>query len=48
MKVSNVGLTDLLKELSFTVKWERTIPEFDAKWMPWRSPNGPVKSLFAS
>ena len=34
----NVGLMDLLKELSFTVKWERTIPEFDGKWLPWRSP----------
>ena len=42
MKVSNVRLTDLLKELSFMVKCERMIPEFDAKWMPWRSPNGPI------
>ena len=24
---------DLLKELSFTVKWERTIPEFNVKMM---------------
>ena len=33
MKMNKVRLMDLLKELSFTVKWERTIPEFDVKMM---------------
>ena len=42
MKMNNVGLMDLLKELSFTVKWERTIPEFDEKMTPWRSSNDPT------
>ena len=33
MKMNNIGLMDLLNELSFTVKWEMTIPEFDVKMM---------------